>query len=99
MPREQILPGLDKDNARDFDLSPDPTIGVPGGPLMPHFFPQPADGKAERAFPGPAHVHVATLILDVLANDVAAQPITGAMAGLVGLDPDDWSPMEGLPLS
>ena len=65
---------------------------------MPHLFPQPADGKPERAFPGPAHVHVATLILDVLANDVAAQTVPGAMARLIRLDPDDGSPMEGLPL-
>ncbi len=65
---------------------------------MPHFFPEPTDGKAKRPFPGPTHVHVATLILDVLADDIAAQTIPGPMAGLIRLDPDDRSPVEGLPL-
>ena len=98
MPREQILPGLQKDDLRDFNLSPDPPIGVPGRPLMPHLFPQSADGKPKRAFPGPAHIHVATLILDVLADDIAAQAVPGPMARLIGLDPHHRSPVEGLPL-
>ena len=63
-------------DSRDFDLASDPAIGISGGPLMPHLFPQSADGKAKRAFPGPAHVHVAALILDVLADDVPAQPVS-----------------------
>jgi len=98
MPRKQILPGLDKDDARDFYLAPDPPIRVPGGPLMPHLFPQPTDRKTEGPFPGPAHIHVATLILDVLADDVPAETISGTMTGLVGLDPNYRRPMKGLPL-
>ena len=98
MPREQILPGLNEHDSRDFDLAPDPAIGVPGGPLVAHFFPESADGKAEGPFPGPTHVYVATLILNILADDIATQTVPGAMTGLVRLDPDDWSPMEGLPL-
>ena len=95
MPREQILPGLQKDDLRDFNLSPDPPIGVPGRPLMPHFFPEPTDGKPEGPFPGPTHIHIATLILDVLADDVAAETVPGTMAGLIRLDPDDGSSVEG----
>jgi hypothetical protein len=98
MAREQILPSLEKDDPGDFDLTPDPAIDIPRRPLIPHFFPEPTDGKAKRPFPGPAHVHVATLILDVLADDIAAQTVPGTVAGLIGFDPDDWSPMEGLPL-
>jgi hypothetical protein len=75
MPREQILPGLEKDDLWDFDLASDPAIGVPGGPLVPHFFPQPTDGKPEGPFPGPTHIHVATLILNVLADDVATETV------------------------
>ena len=98
MPREQILPGLQEHDLWDFDLAPDPAIGVPAGPLAPHLFPQPTDGKPKGAFPGPAHIHVAALILDILADDIAAQAVPGTMARLIGLDPDDWSPVEGLPL-
>ncbi len=65
---------------------------------MPHLFPQSADGKAQGAFPGPAHIHVPALILDVLADDVAAETVAGPMAGLIGLDPDDRRTMESLPL-
>ena len=98
MSREQILPSLDKDNARDFDLAPDPAIGIPGRPLMSHLFPEPTNRKPKRPFPGPAHIHVSTLILDVLADDVAAQTVPRPMAGLIRLDPDDRRPMQGLPL-
>ena len=52
----------------DFDLTLSPPIGIPGGPLVPHLFPEPADGKAKRPLPGPTHIHVATLILDILAG-------------------------------
>ena len=65
---------------------------------MPHLFPQPADRKAEGALPGPAHVHVAALILDILADDIAAQTVPGTMAGLIRLDPDHRSSVQGLPL-
>ena len=65
---------------------------------MPHLFPQSADGKAQGAFPGPAHIHVPALILDVLADDVAAETVPGTMARLIGLDPDHRSAVEGLPL-
>ncbi len=75
MPGEQIFPGLQKDDPGNFDLTPDPPIGVPCGPLVPHLFPQSADGKAEGPFPGPTHIHVPALILDVLADDVAAQTV------------------------
>ena len=98
MPRQQILPGLDEHDPRDFDLAPNPAIGIPGRPLMPHFFPQSTDRKAEGSFPGPAHIHVTALILNVLADDVPAQTVPGTMTGLIGLDPDDRSAMEGLPL-
>jgi len=98
MSREQILPSLQKDDSRNFDFAPNPTIGVPSGPLVPHLFPQPADGKAQGPFPGPTHVHVAALILDVLADDVAAETVSRTMAGLIGLDPDDGSAVERLPL-
>ena len=98
MSREQILPSLDKDNARDFDFSPNSSVGVPGRPLVSHLLPQSADRKAKRPLPGPAHVHVAALVLDVLADDIAAQAVSRTMAGLIGLDPDHGSPMEGLPL-
>ena len=98
MPREQILPGLDEHDSRDFHLASDPAIDIPAYPLIPHLFPQPTDGIPQRAFPGPTHVHVATLILDVLADDIAAQPVTETMARLIRFDPDDQSPMQGLPL-
>jgi len=98
MPRQQILPGLDEHDPRDFDLASDPPIGIPGRPLVPHLFPEPTDGKAKRPFPGPTHVHVATLILDILADDIATQTIPGTMARLIGLDPDNRSSMEALPL-
>ncbi len=89
MPRQKVFPGLEKDDARDFDLFPYPSIDILGLPLVPHLFPHLADGKAQGAFPGPTHVHVAALILDILADDVAAQPVPGPLAGLIGLDPDD----------
>ncbi len=98
MPGEQVFPGLQEHDLWDFYLAPDPAIDVPADPLVPHLFPEPADGKTEGPFPGPAHIHVTALILNILTDDVAAQSVSGTMTGLVGLDPDDWSPVEGLPL-
>jgi len=65
---------------------------------MPHFFPESADGKTEGPFPGPAHVHVPALILNILADDVAAETVPGAVAGLIRLDPDHRRSVQSLPL-
>src|SRR5690606_28668354 len=49
-------------------------------------------------FPGPTHIHVAALLLNVLTDDVAAQSVSGTMTGLIGLNPHHWSPVQGLAL-
>ena len=89
MPESRSSQSLNEHDSRDFDLAPNSPVGIPGGPLVPHLLHSRLMGKAKRPFPRPTHIRVTTLILNVLANDAAAETIAGTMAGLVGLDPDD----------
>lgn len=98
MAGQKIFLGFEKDNARDLGLFADASIDVLGMPLVTHLLPHLANGKSERPFPGPAHIHVAGLILDVLANDVAAQTISRSVASPVGLDPHNRRTVQGFPL-
>lgn len=98
MAGEQVFPGFQKDNPRDLELAAYSAKDVLRVPLVSQFLPHGPDGEAQGPFPGPAHVHVPGLVLHVLTDDVTAQAVTGPVAGLIRLDPDDRSPMKGLPL-